>query len=465
MLSSAGFTGLLLLLVCLLLSACGVSGQSSSTAVTTTSTIRSASTCSSDVVWIEEGPYFVDGQAELSDVRQAESLGIPLNVSLLVLDGRNTTAQQCVPLANVKIDIWACNWDGIYSDESSEDSLGETWLRGYQLTNASGEAQFATLYPGWYSGRTPHLHFRLRLYDGTDGALSYDETLQVFFNDSLTDFLYSNVAPYTLHTGRTTYNNDSTVYTLDNQLNLTGDYVTGYQSELMLTIPLGGTTSNYILGNATNTGGGGDAGAGSTTSSGNSSSSNPGGGGPGGSGSSGSTPSGGGPGQQGSSGANGSGAGGGPGSSGASGGGLGSSGADGGQPGSSSANAGGGGSSAGVDSGASASTTAVSNSGSSAGAGGGFSPSSGGGSMSAAGGGSPSSASITESSSSSTHSAQFSSLAAAVLSSSSAGSNSAGAVSVSSTATRSAEVYVPRHLLLVMKDLINYLWYLANGEN
>ena len=68
-----------------------------------------ANTCDSEVVWIEVGPYFVDGQAEQSDVKTGQS-GLSLNLTLLVLDGRNTTTDQCTPLSNVKIDIWECDW-------------------------------------------------------------------------------------------------------------------------------------------------------------------------------------------------------------------------------------------------------------------------------------------------------------------------------------------------------------------
>ena len=167
----------------------------------------------------------------------------------------------------------------MYSDESSEDTLGELYLRGYQLTNASGYAQFETVYPGWYAGRTPHVHFRLRVYDGVNGALSYDETTQFFFNDSMTDYVYANIYPYTQHPGRDTYNNASNVYTVDNQLNLSGSVTGGFNTFVLLSIPLGGTTSTYILGNGTNSGGGGSSSSSSNTTSGG------GGGGGGGSGS------------------------------------------------------------------------------------------------------------------------------------------------------------------------------------
>ena len=177
---------------------------------------------------------------------------------------RSLTLPSLCPLSAVSSRSYR---DGVYSDESSEGTSGSVYLRGYQLTNTSGDVVFDTVYPGWYAGRTPHVHFRFRVYDGTNGALSYDETLQMFFDDAITDYIYANIYPYTQHTGRDTYNNDSTVYTADNQLSLTGSYSTGYSSTLHITIPLGGSTSNYILGDATNTGNGG---SGTTTSGGGS---------------------------------------------------------------------------------------------------------------------------------------------------------------------------------------------------
>ena len=94
------------------------------------------------------------------------------------------------------------------------------------------------------------------------------------------------IYPYTQHPGRDTYNNDSSVYTADNQLVLAGSYTAGYQSVIHVTIPLGGSTSNYILGDATNTGngasGGSGNGGGGTTPVTTSTASTNGGGGPGG---------------------------------------------------------------------------------------------------------------------------------------------------------------------------------------
>jgi protocatechuate 3,4-dioxygenase beta subunit len=49
-----------------------------------------------------------------------------------------------------------------------------------------------SIYPGWYSGRAVHIHFRIR--NSTSGG-TYDFISQLFFNDSLTDTVYTQ-SPY-----------------------------------------------------------------------------------------------------------------------------------------------------------------------------------------------------------------------------------------------------------------------------
>ena len=40
---------------------------------------------------------------------------------------------------------------------------GQTFCRGYQVTDANGECEFETIVPGWYPGRTTHMHLYLVL--------------------------------------------------------------------------------------------------------------------------------------------------------------------------------------------------------------------------------------------------------------------------------------------------------------
>lgn len=37
-----------------------------------------------------------------------------------------------------------------------------TWLRGVQQTDEDGMVEFDTIVPGWYSGRTAHIHVKVR---------------------------------------------------------------------------------------------------------------------------------------------------------------------------------------------------------------------------------------------------------------------------------------------------------------
>jgi hypothetical protein len=67
------------------------------------------------------------------------------------------------------------------------------FLRGYQVTDANGTAQFTTIYPGWYQGRAVHLHFKIRT--SAASAAAHEFTSQLYFDDGLTDQVYAR-APY-----------------------------------------------------------------------------------------------------------------------------------------------------------------------------------------------------------------------------------------------------------------------------
>ena len=68
--------------------------------------------------------------------------------------------------------------------------MGEKFLRGYQRTNAAGTARFLTIYPGWYGGRTVHVHFKIRT--AASSASAYEFTSQLYFDDALTDRVYAS---------------------------------------------------------------------------------------------------------------------------------------------------------------------------------------------------------------------------------------------------------------------------------
>lgn len=153
-----------------------------------------------------EGPYFVDEQLNRSDIRSDPSDGsrkdgVPLELTLRVSQISSTG---CTPLAGAIVDIWHCDALGVYSDvtDPSFSTVGKKFLRGYQVTNANGTVQFATIYPGWYQGRTVHIHFKVRT-DATSGH--YEFTSQLYFDDSITDRVHAQ-PPYASKGQRTLKN-------------------------------------------------------------------------------------------------------------------------------------------------------------------------------------------------------------------------------------------------------------------
>lgn len=144
-----------------------------------------------------EGPYFVDEKLNRSDIRSDPSNGsikpgIPLELTFQI---SQVSRDRCVPLSGAIVDIWHCDALGVYSDVSdrSFNTVGQKFLRGYQVTDSNGNAQFTTIYPGWYPGRTVHIHFKIRT--GSDVGQSYEFTSQLYFDDAVTDQVQAQ-APY-----------------------------------------------------------------------------------------------------------------------------------------------------------------------------------------------------------------------------------------------------------------------------
>jgi protocatechuate 3,4-dioxygenase beta subunit len=136
-----------------------------------------------------EGPYFVDEMLNRSDIRSdpadgAVQPGTPVSLTMVVVraDGN------CDPVQGAAVDIWHANAAGKYSDIGSEGTSGKKYLRGLQISDASGQATFTTIYPGWYEGRAVHIHFKVRLYDGSKET--YEFTSQLFFDPATTSAVY-----------------------------------------------------------------------------------------------------------------------------------------------------------------------------------------------------------------------------------------------------------------------------------
>ncbi len=163
---------------------------------------------------VTEGPYFVDEMLNRSDIRidptdNTVKAGIPLH---LIFNVSDVTGGVCQPLKGAQVDIWHCDAVGQYSDVSDQgfNTKGQKWLRGYQVTDDKGIAEFITIYPGWYQGRAVHIHFKIRT-TGTDGS-AYEFTSQLFFPDDLSDQIYTQ-QPYAAKSGvREVRNENDSIY-------------------------------------------------------------------------------------------------------------------------------------------------------------------------------------------------------------------------------------------------------------
>jgi protocatechuate 3,4-dioxygenase beta subunit len=154
-----------------------------------------------------EGPYFVDERLNRSDIRSDPTdgrvrPGTPLGLTLLV---SRLNAGDCQPVPGAQVDIWHCDALGVYSgvQDPGFNTIGQKFLRGYQVTNALGAARFITVYPGWYSGRTVHIHFKIRT--APVAQRSFEFTSQLYFDDVLTDRVHAD-PPYTAKGARTARN-------------------------------------------------------------------------------------------------------------------------------------------------------------------------------------------------------------------------------------------------------------------
>ena len=173
--------------------ACG-SGNASNTAAGTSSSSDTSTTgaaasdlsttntaCVTLTPEVTEGPYYLD----LNDVRRDITEGRPgaaLDLKISVID-----ATKCTPIAGAAIDIWHCDAVGVYSGFGS--GVQQTFLRGTQVTDANGIAEFATMVPGFYRGRAVHIH--LKVHTGT----AVVHTGQLFFDPALLSTVFQT-SPY-----------------------------------------------------------------------------------------------------------------------------------------------------------------------------------------------------------------------------------------------------------------------------
>ncbi len=162
-----------------------------SAAATVTAAATAAATLPSCIVRpaLTEGPYFVDEKLDRSDIRSDPATGVVRPGALLTLTFlvSRVSGSACTALSGAMVDVWHCDAFGVYSDVDT--ARGQKFLRGYQTTDAFGTAKFTTIYPGWYQGRSVHIHFKIRPTSATEF------TSQLFFDDALSTQVFAQ-APY-----------------------------------------------------------------------------------------------------------------------------------------------------------------------------------------------------------------------------------------------------------------------------
>lgn len=190
-------------------------------ATASASAAGTGSECMTLMTSVTEGPYYLDGALVRKDITEGKS-GVPLTLRLTVVDATDG----CTPVPGAAVEIWHCDAWGYYSGyttanpggsapaESEDGSTADdqTYLRGYQIANGNGVVRFETIFPGWYTPRTCHIHVKVHTggekQDGTYEGGKVNYTGQFFFDDTVAAEIFT-LEPYSRHSGSyTTLDND-----------------------------------------------------------------------------------------------------------------------------------------------------------------------------------------------------------------------------------------------------------------
>jgi len=152
-----------------------------------------------------QGPYYLDLGLVRSDITEGKP-GAPLELEIQVV-----RASGCAPVKDAVVDVWHCDAAGVYTGFPGQlgglDTTGQKALRGTQVTDGDGTVVFKTIYPGWYPGRTTHIHFKVHL------SATTEVTSQLYFPEEITATVYRS-APYDAHGQKDTSNAaDATAHT------------------------------------------------------------------------------------------------------------------------------------------------------------------------------------------------------------------------------------------------------------
>lgn len=160
------------------------------------------------------GPCYFDVDDDREDISEGQP-GLPMTLAMKIVDAN------CEAIENAVVEVWWCNSQGIYSADDS-DAVGNVsnfnagfcsgddaqarnarWFRGIRSTDASGNVYFKACFPGWYTGRATHIHFRIVL-NGSQQLIS-----QFGFDDEFSNDIFVNHPDYTGRENTTTNYSDN----------------------------------------------------------------------------------------------------------------------------------------------------------------------------------------------------------------------------------------------------------------
>jgi protocatechuate 3,4-dioxygenase beta subunit len=146
-----------------------------------------------------EGPFYIPREKVRSNIVENRD-GAHLALTFTVID-----ASTCKPIKGAAVDIWHCDAEGAYSGFGNGGTK-TNFLRGIQRTDASGRCRFHTVYPGWYQGRTVHIHVKVHVV----GNVAH--TGQLYFNDSFTARVYKSKPYKARASARDTFNGTDSIF-------------------------------------------------------------------------------------------------------------------------------------------------------------------------------------------------------------------------------------------------------------
>lgn len=172
-----------------------------------------------------------------TDIRKGDNLGVEMLALIQIVD----VNRNCAPLAGAFVDIWHCDVDGNYSQYGTSslqagDFRSVNWYRGRQVTDPEGLVSFQTIFPGWYPGRSTHIH--VHIYDATGRSLL---VTQIAFQDSLSVDVNENALSYGYKKGIANYtvNRRDSIFGADIDLQMStvsGSISAGFEMEIALKV-------------------------------------------------------------------------------------------------------------------------------------------------------------------------------------------------------------------------------------